>query len=71
MDVCIHSLGDATFFSKMDANSGYWPVEVTDEDGDKKSFTSQHGLFLFIRKPFTLKRAQNTTTRDVHHVMLG
>jgi hypothetical protein len=40
MDECIDSLGDATIFSKLDCNSGYWQIPVLPEDRDKTSFSS-------------------------------
>lgn len=42
---CIDSLGDATVFSTLDANSGYWQVEIEESDRDKTAFTSHHGLY--------------------------
>lgn len=40
MDECIDSLGDAAIFTSLDANSGYWPIEMDETDKDKTNFTS-------------------------------
>lgn len=44
MDEFINSLGDPQVFSTLDANFGYWQVEIEEADRDNTSFTSQHGL---------------------------
>lgn len=45
MDECIASLGDTLIFSTLDANRGFWQVEIDDADRDKQGFTSYHALF--------------------------
>ena len=57
MDECIDSLGDATVFTTLDCNSGYWQVEIAEEDRDKTTFASHCGLYRFLRMPFGLKNA--------------
>ena len=69
MDECIDSLGDATVFTTLDCNSGYWQVEVDEPDRDKTTFTSHMGLFRFIRMPFGLKNAPATFQRAVDIVL--
>ena len=60
MDECIDSLGDATFFTSLDCNSGYWQVEVAEEDREKATLASHSGLYRFLRMPFGLKNAHTT-----------
>jgi hypothetical protein len=47
MDECIDSFGDASVFSTLDCNSGYWQIPVSPEDKEKTTFTSHKGLFWY------------------------
>jgi len=51
MDDCLDSLGDATVFSTLDCNAGYWQIPVAAEDRDKTTFTSHTGLFRLLSRP--------------------
>ena len=52
MDECIDYLGKATIFTTLDCMSGYWQVDIAEEDRDKTTFTSHHGVYRFLRMPF-------------------
>lgn len=69
MDECIDSLADATIFTTLDANSGHWQIEIREEDKDKTTFTSHHGLFRFTRMPFGLKNAPGTFQRVIDVIL--
>ena len=69
MDECIDSLGEATIFSTLDCNSGYWQIEIDDRDKDKTTFTSHSGLFRFLRMPFGLRNAPATFQRAVDIIL--
>jgi hypothetical protein len=51
MDDCIDSIGDASVFSTLDCNSGYWQIPVSPEYKEKTTFTSHEGLFGFCVCP--------------------
>lgn len=34
MDECVDSLGEMTTFSTLDANQGYWKIEIDERDRD-------------------------------------
>jgi hypothetical protein len=44
MSDCLDSLGDAKIFSTLDANSGYWHLEMAEADREKTTFTSHRGM---------------------------
>jgi Reverse transcriptase (RNA-dependent DNA polymerase) len=54
MDECLDSLGDATIFSTLDCNSGYWQIAMREEDKNKTSFVTHCGVHRFKRMPFGL-----------------
>jgi hypothetical protein len=45
IDDCLDSLGSARYFTTLDANSGYWKINVAPEDRERTAFTSRRGLF--------------------------
>ena len=57
MDDCVDSLGNAKVFTSVDGNSGYWQLEVAEEDKHKTAFTSHAGFWEFNRMPFGLTNA--------------
>ena len=69
MDECIDSLGDGTVFTTLDCNSGYWQVEIAEEERDKTTFGSHCGLCRFIRMLFGLKNAPVTFQRAVDIIL--
>ena len=69
IDECIDSLSNATVSTTLDYNSGYWQVEVAEEDRDKTTFTSHCGLHRFLRMPFGLKNAPATFERTVDIIL--
>lgn len=44
LDKSIDSLGEATVFSTLPLNSGYWQAEIERKDRDKTAFSSHRGL---------------------------
>ena len=69
MDECIDSLGEATIFTTLDANSGYWQIEMAPEDRDKTTFTCHEGIYRFTRMPFGLKNAPATFQRAIDIIL--
>lgn len=60
MNEWIDSLGVPKVFTKLIEICGHWQVEIDEQERNKTTFTSQHGLYRFIRIPFELKNAPDT-----------
>ena len=65
MDHCLDSLGDASFFSTLDCNAGYWQIPVSPEDRHLTTFTCHCGLYQCTRLPFGLCNAPVTFQRAI------
>ena len=63
MDECIESVGDASVFTTVDCNLGYWQIQVAPHDRDKTSFTCHDGTYRYRRMPFGLTNAPTTFQR--------
>jgi len=71
MDDCIEFLGEASVFSMLDCNSGYWQIPVAVEDQDKTTFTCHEGTYKYIRLPFGLTNAPATFQRAIDMILSG
>jgi len=71
MDECIDSLGEATIFSTLDCNSGYWPVAIAPEDREKTAFVCHEGAYQYKRMPFGLTNAPATFRRALDIILSG
>src|SRR5579884_3665559 len=69
IDEMMDSLGNAHWFSSMDLTSGYWQIEMKEEDKPKTAFISREGLFEFNVMPFGLYNAPATFQRTMNTVL--
>ncbi len=63
IDDSLDQLSGAQWFCCLDLNSGYWQVEVDENDRQKTAFSSKQGLFEFKVMPFGLCNAPATFER--------
>src|SRR5436189_3403049 len=68
----IDRLGGSKWFTSIDLASGYWQVEVVEEDKEKIAFITKYGLFEYNVMPFglcnapaTFQRLMNTALEDI------
>ena len=68
---CIDALEGCRYFTTLDMASGYYQLEVAEEDRDKAAFVTKYGLFSFRRMPFGLCNAPATFSRSISLVLRG
>ena len=68
---CIDALEGCRYFTTLDMASGYYQLEVAEEDKDNTAFVTKYGLFSFRRMPFGLCNAPATFSRSISMVLRG
>lgn len=67
---CIyHLLGKGSLFLTVHANPGDWQIKNDDQDKERKTFPSHHGLYRLLRTLFELKNVPNTCKLAVNIIM--
>ncbi|MHB1865757.1 MAG: reverse transcriptase/ribonuclease H family protein, partial [Candidatus Saccharimonadales bacterium] len=67
----LDSLGGARYFTTLDMITGYWQVEISEEDREKTAFITKLGLFEYNRMPFGLTNAPATFQHLVDFLLEG
>ncbi len=68
-EVLMNKLRGMKCFTGIDLASGYWQVEIKEEDKEKTAFICSKGLFEFNCMPFGLANAPATFQRMMNEVM--
>jgi hypothetical protein len=69
VDDCLDSLGEARYFTTLNANCGYWQIDVNEDDREKTAFTCHQGLHQLKRMPFGLMTAPATFQREIDVIL--
>ena len=63
----INRLSQAIIFSKFDMKSGFWQIQIHEEDKHKTAFTTSFGHYEWNVMPFGLKNASS----EIQTIMNG
>ena len=71
IDDTLQSLSGSKWFSTIDLLSGYWQVDIAENDREKTAFITYDGLFEFNVMPFGLCNAPATFQRLMNLALSG
>ena len=71
IDDCLDALSGNVWFSKLDANSAYWQVNIKPEDRKKTAFHTKYGLYEHVKLGFGLCNAPATFSRVMNLILRG
>lgn len=64
-----HNLRGSTFFSKLDATSGYWQIPLDEESTTLTTFITPFGRFFYKRLPFGISSASEIFQRVMEELL--
>ncbi|XP_064468672.1 uncharacterized protein K02A2.6-like [Ornithodoros turicata] len=70
-DHVIAQIGVSKYFSKLDANSGYWQFQLTEESQLLTTFITPFDRFKFTRLPFGISSAPEFFQKKMAHIVSG
>ncbi len=67
----IISMSGAKYFSKLDASSGYWQIQLDDDSSKLLCFSSPFGRYKFNKLPFGVLNASEIFQMDIAEIIEG
>ena len=67
----IISMSGAKYFSKLDASSGYWQIQLDDDSSKLLCFSSPFGRYKFNKLPFGVLNAFEIFQMDIAEIIEG
>ena len=69
VDETLAKLGNAKVFSKLDANSGFWQVRLSEESARLTTFITPIGRYYYKRLPFGINSAPEHFSKKMHDLL--
>ncbi len=70
-DHTLAQLGEAVIFSKLDANSGFWQIPLSEKSSRLTTFITPFGRYRFLRLPFGITSAPEIFQKRIWQVLEG
>ena len=71
VDHTLAQLSGATVFSKLDANSGFWQIQLGEESHKLTLFITPFGCYYFNCLPFGITSAPERFQRNMYQILEG
>jgi len=69
VDQVLAQMAGATVFSKLDANSGFYQIKLTEESKPLTTFITPNGRYCYNRLPFDINSGPEHFQRQLHQVL--
>ena len=69
VETTLAQLGGAKYFTKLDANSGFWQIEMEPESSKLTTFITTFGRYKFNRLPFGITSAPEHFQRRMNEIL--
>ena len=71
VDECLESMAGCKWFTGLDLKSGYWQIDIEEQDRPKSAFRTRSGQYRWKVMPFGLINAPATFQRLMDTVLMG
>lgn len=71
IDQTLSQLAGSKFFSKLDANSGFWQLQLHPESRSLTTFITPFGRYCFNRVPFGISSAPEVYVKRMSQILEG